>query len=279
MPFFQDSTVTEVLQKNIRKVDQLEEQQQRRLLLVFKKVRQDLQDRLLTIPEGTFTQQQLRVTLVQVEAAIQAIIQDLKTGMVDASAILGERGIRDLKFEIERFSKKFEGSVQPININAAAILSDSQNFLINKYQASLDAYGAGLRAQITSNITQSMVGRETTEQTVGRLVSQTGRFFLGEEWKIRRIVRTELHNVYNFSKMNAMGAVAQTQIPDLKKSLVHPMDDRTEEDSKKLAAQNPIVDIDQPFRFKFKGKERVFMFPPDRPNDRAILVPYRKAWD
>lgn len=276
--FFQDTTVTEVIQSNINRVDKLEEQQQKRLLRVFRNVRTELQDRLLTIPEGTFTEQQVRVTLVQIQAAIEAIKQDLKTGMVDASGILAERGIKDLATEIQKFSKKFEGSIQPINLDAALIASQSQNFLVNKYDASLDAYSESLRSQITSSIMQSMITRDTTERTVGRMVADIGRFFAGEEWKLRRIARTELHNVYNFTKMNAMAKARDQVIPDLKKSLMHPMDSRTGEDSKKLASDNPVVDINKPFRFKFKGKERVFMFPPDRPNDRAILVPYRAQW-
>jgi hypothetical protein len=123
-----------------------------------------------------------------------------------------------------------------------------------------------------------MVARDTTERTVSRLVSDIGRFFQGEEWKLRRIVRTELHNVYNYSKMRSMQDLSTEQIPDLKKSLMHPIDDRTGDDSKILANQNPIVDIDEPFRFNYKGNERVFLFPPDRPNDRAILVPFRDDW-
>lgn len=277
--FFQDPTVTEVIQHNIKVVDSLEDTEQRKLLRVFRKVRRDLQDRLLTIPEGTFTEQQMRVTLVQVEAAIRAINQDLKTGMVDASRILASRGVEDLIKEINKFSRKFEGSVQPINIDAAAIAVRSQNFLVNKYEASIDAYSAGLRSQITSNIAQSMITRDTTERTVSRLVADVGRFFVGEEWKLQRIARTELHNIYNFTKMNAMGDVKNQTLPDLKKSLMHPIDDRTGDDSKKLAFENPVVDIDEPFRFQYKGKERVFMFPPDRPNDRAILVPYREHWN
>ena len=270
--------MSEVIQSNIERIDSMEAIEQKRLLRVFKRVRRNLLDRLLTIPPGTFTEQQLNVTLVQIQAAIQAITQDLKTGMIDSAQILGERGIIDLTREIEKFSGKFEKSIQKINLDTALIVSNTNNFLINKYQASLDAYGEDLRSQITTNIMQSMIGRETTQRTVNEVVSDVGRFFIGEEWKINRIVRTELHNVYNFSKMNAMDEVKETVLPDLKKALMHPIDIRTGQDSKKLAKENPVVDIDQPFRFKFKGTERVFMFPPDRPNDRAILVPFREEW-
>lgn len=276
--FFTDTTVTDLVQSNIEIVDSLEEQQQKKILKIFRKTRQELQDRLLTIPEGTFTEQQMRVTLVQVEAAIQAIVRDLKTGMVDSGEIMATAGITHLVKEIEKMSKYFEGSVTPINMRAILVATDPNTFLLNKYQASLDAYGADLRSQITTNIVQSLAMRETQDRTVSRLVSDTNRFFLGEEWKLNRIVRTEMANVYNFSKMQGMGEVKDQTIPDLKKALMHPMDKRTGEDSKELARENPVVDIDEPFRFKWKGQVRVFQFPPDRPNDRSILVPYREEW-
>lgn len=278
MSFFQDTTVTDLVQSNIEMVDGLEEQQQKKILNIFRKTRRELQDRLLTIPEGTFTEQQMRVTLVQVEAAIRAITRDLKTGMVDSGEIMANTGISHLVKEIEKMSKHFEGSITPINMNAILIATDPNTFLLNKYQASLDAYGADLRSQITSNIVQSLAMRDTQDRTVSRLVSDTNKFFLGEEWKLNRIVRTEMANVYNFSKMQGMGNVQANTIPDLKKALMHPMDSRTGDDSKKLANENPVVDINEPFRFKWKGQVRVFQFPPDRPNDRSILVPYREEW-
>lgn len=279
MAFFDDPTVEEVVENNIQKVSELEEKQQRKLLRIFRRVRQELQDRLLTIPEGTFTEQQLNVTLVQVQAAIEAIKADLKDGMADSSEILSERGISDLIREIRSFQKKFEGSVQPLNLNAVLIASEAQNFLVNKHEASIDAYSESLRSQITTNIVASLATRETSERTVARLRGDVGRFFLGEEWKLNRLVRTEMHNIYNFSKLKAMGQAKEDVIPDLRKSLMHPLDDRTGKDSKQLARQNPVVDIDEPFRFTFRGKERIFMFPPDRPNDRSILVPFREEWD
>ncbi len=286
--FFEDPTVSELVEANIKRVDKLSEQQQRKLLRIFRKVRQDLSDRLLTIPEGTFTEQQLNVTLVQIQAAIAAIKRDLKTGMVDSSDILSQRGIQDMVQEITRFSRRFEGSVQPIPFDPILVAIDSQNFLINKHEASIDAYGEDLRSAITTQLVSSLASRDTSERTVAQLRSSVGKFFLGEEFKLNRIVRTELQGIYNFSKLNGLQRMQAEVIPDLKKSLMHPIDGRTGDDSKQLAAKNPIVAIDRPFVFTFRRKlksgeirteRREFMFPPDRPNDRAILVPFRQEWD
>ncbi len=278
MSFFTDSTVQDLVQSTIEKVDSLEESQQKKLMKIFRKTRQELMDRLLLVEPGTFTEQQLNVTLVQVNAAIEAIRRDLKYGMVNAGEVMAEKGISDIANEIEKMSDYFSGSVTPINIKGILNATNPNNYLVNKYEASIDAYSEALRAQITSNIVQSMAMRDTTERTVQRMVSDIGRFFIGEEWKLTRIARTEFHHVYNFSKMMGMGEVRDSTLPDLKKALMHPMDNRTAADSKRLAAENPIVDIDEPFRFKWKGEVRVFQAPPDRPNDRSILVPYREQW-
>lgn len=285
--FFQNTTVDSLVQSTIRKVDELESREQRRLLRVFRQVRQDLQDRLLSIPEGTFTEQSLNITLVQINAAIETIKRDLKGQLISSSEILSERGIEDLIQEINKFSKVFEGAETPLNINAVLVATESRNFLLNKHEASMDAYSESLRSTITSNIVQAMATRETTQRTVSRMVKDVGQFFIGEEWKLNRIARTELHNIYNFSKLTGMKQTADQYIPDLKKALIHPIDSRTGDDSKQLASKNPIVDIDEPFVFTFtrrlksgqvRKERREFMFPPDRPNDRSVLVPYRQEW-
>jgi hypothetical protein len=121
--------------------------------------------------------------------------------------------------------------------------------------------------------------QEGLSRTVDNMVAGIGRFFAGEEWKLFRIARTELHGVYNLGKMNGMKETRTAYLPDLMKALIHPMDSRTGADSKYLAEIDPIVPIDQPFRYRWQGQVRVFMAPPDRPNDRAILVPYRQAWE
>lgn len=279
MGFFTDPTVTDLISSTIKQVEKLEDEEQLKLLKRFRIVRRELLDRLLTIPDGTFTEQQLNVTLIQINAAIGAIVRDLKIQMPVSANLLADKGAKDLEKEVQRFSQQFEGSLVPLNIDRIRIAQNTNNFLVNKYEASLDAYGADLRSAITGQITNSLIARDTTQRTVSKLVADVGRFFQGEEWKLRRIARTELHNVYNFSKLNTMKKVKEDILPDLQKSMMHPMDDRTGEDSKKLARENPIVDIDEPFVFTFKGKTHTFMFPPGRPNDRAILVPFRKTWD
>jgi hypothetical protein len=273
--FFENVDSLGIVENHIQEVLKLEERQARQLLTRYKEVRQELRDRLDYIPEGTFTSQRLRGVLVQVEAAIAAMSSSLKTGMNDLAKESALKGVDHQLAEIRKFDKEFLGAVTPIDVNRVLVMEETNNFLLNKYESSIDAYGQDLISQITSTLsTQALM-----EAPLSTVVRNLGRFFQGEEWKLHRIARTEFHGVYNIAKMKSMSGVRDDYLPDLQKTLIHPMDARTGDDSKLLARKNPIVGVDEPFKYTYKGKVRVFMAPPDRPNDRAILVPYRQVWE
>ena len=284
MPFFEQVDSLGIIEQTIQRVSRLEEKQANFLLKRFKQIRQDLRDRLDVISGETFSAQQLRGTLVQVDLAIAAIVNGLSQDIRPGAEELSITGARDMVTEMTKFDRHFTGAVIPLNIDTALVGQETSNFLINRYDASLKAYGESLRASITSNLTNLSLQNAPLEKVIAKL----GRFFIGEEWKLRRIARTELHNMYNIGKMNTMQRLKETEVPDLKKTMIHPMDGRTGDDSKQLAEENPIIDIDKPFVFIFRRKlasgeikeeRREFMAPPDRPNDRAVLVPFRPSWN
>lgn len=276
--FFTNSKVIDLINTEIENLESLKDKEQKKLLAVFQQARLKLIDRMMVAKSGSFTQAHLSVTITQVQAAINFLNREMKKTMSESSKRVAEKGIDGAISNVNRLSSLFEGIVQPLKINNIRIALNTKNFLINKHTASIDAYTASLRSQITSNLVQSLAMRDTQEITVGTIIQKTGRFFIGEEWKVNRIVRTEMANIYNFSKLNTLVEVKKNNISNLKKSLMHPIDKRTAEDSKELAAKNPIVDLDKPFTFVYKDKKRSFMFPPDRPNDRAIMVPYTQEW-
>lgn len=284
MPFFEEVDASGIIERTIKQVDILEEQEAKALLRRFRETRRELRDRLDVLPADIFSAQQLRGTLAQVDAAINQMAFNLKEDVKPGAEKMAIRGSEDLIHEIEKFEKMFLGAVVPINIDAVRIGLDTQNFLINRYQSSIDSYAESLRGQITAQLTNLSIQQQSFDQMIRKM----SRFFIGEEWRLRRITRTELHNMYNLAKLNSLEAARDAVLPDLKKTMIHPMDLRTGKDSKQLARKNPIVSIDKPFIFTFRRRRkdgsvvedrREFMAPPDRPNDRAVLVPFRSEWD
>lgn len=58
------------------------------------------------------------------------------------------------------------------------------------------------------------------------------------------------------------------------KTTKHIFDKRTGNDSRYFASMQQIKKLDEPFSYSWRGRRRTFMYPPDRPRDRAIVIPY-----
>lgn len=275
--FFDDDEVKDVALGHIEKIRDLEDKEASKVLRLYKRVRQELRDRLAMQTPGTFTSQKMQGSLLQIELAIQEMNKNLKSEMGSSAQLVAEKGVENLIRELEKYNKVFRGGVMPINLNAVEVATDTKNFLFNRYESSIQSYGELLRARMANGLTESVIAQDNVSEVMDRVA----KTFMGEEWKLQQIVRTELHNVYNLGKLNGMTDLwdeGNGSIPDLKKTLFHPMDTRTGEDSKRLNKNNPVVSVDEPFVEYSTGKRLEYMAPPNRPNDRAILIPYREVW-
>lgn len=279
MPFFEDVDNMGLIERHIRRVTGLEMEQARNLLRVYTKARKQLLDQLHSVPNDTFTEAQMTVVLRQVEAAIEAMKGQLSGETRLGAELMAEQSAEDAIKEVERFEREFVGVSQNIPVQSVLASLDSGNLLLNKFGSSIETYNESVRNAVQQELTQLVIQRTNYFTAIQRIGDKIPHFRSPIAWQVQRIARTELHNIYNVSKMQGFAKVRDDFLPDLKKTLIHPMDSRTDEDSKALAKENPIVPIDEPFRFEWNGETRVFMAPPDRPNDRAILVPYREAWE
>lgn len=274
MSFFENPSVEKLAQNHIKEVESLNKAEVKKIIGLYRDVRLELIDRLNTIQPGTFTSQRVRGILLQIDGALARMNQILGEGMRDSGVLIGTKAGENLIRELNKWDQVFRGAVTPVNLDSALIATETSNFLFNRYQSSLEAYSKALRQDFAIELTEAaLVGKNT-----GEVVVELGRRFKGEEWKLQRIARTELQHIYNVTKMEDMKDVREKYIPDLKKTLFHPMDSRTAEDSKALNAENPIIPLEEPFKFEWRGEVRSFMAPPDRPNDRAILIPHRDDW-
>lgn len=283
--FFEEVDSLSISESHIRKLLSMQEAEAQRIIEVYRRVQMVLRKRLAAWSgyrnQDRFTAQRLRGVLLQVEEALKmwesSLFDSLGFGVRDTSIF----ALDNLRSEIEAYEKHFTGAVLAIDLDALRIATDTTNFLVNQYSVSFQRWSRESRDRIASSLQEGIASEATAEQMIGGLLGS----WSDHEWELRRIVRTELHNVYNVSKIRGMQELRSRQLPDLKKALLHPMDRRTADDSKLLARMNPIVDLDKPFRYIYSppgsSKEyyREFMAPPDRPNDRAILIPYRESWD
>lgn len=273
--FFDEVDSTGVVEQHIQAVLGLEDSQAREILKQYAAIRKDLVDRLSRARAGTFTAQHLRGVLAQVDGAVRAMTEHLSGAMIDGAKQAALKGVDHSLQELRVFDEKFTGAVTPINLNAALLAHDTANLLVTKYRTNLDAYGSDLLRQITNGLFNASLGSMNYAEVVGA-VSQ---FFTADEWKLHRIIRTELHGLYNRGKLTGLTALDESgQVEDLLKTLIHPLDARTGEDSKYAAELRLVAALDEPFEYEWNKKLRSYMHPPDRPNDRSVMVPYRQDW-
>ena len=275
MKFFQDIDQFKILEMNSEKINSIEERQARKLIATYRKGRELIRQRLSTVVSGTFSSAQLEQALLQVNSIIRDLDSRINEQLSFSFEIAEESGIEDMAREVNLFEKEFNGITSSVPVDLILETTNRSNFLFNQYKVSMNAYTRQTRDNIQRSLSESLIAKDPFFKVVNRVASN----MLVDEWKVLRIVRTELHQVYNISKMNSLSNIKKQVISDLKKTMYHPMDFRTGEDSKAMESADLIVDIEKPFKFTFKGKKYVFFAPPNRPNDRAILIPYRKSYD
>jgi hypothetical protein len=271
--FFEAVDSIGVVEDHIKQILSLENDQAIQIMKSYQDIRKDLVDRLSKLPPGRFSAQHLRGVLAQVQGAITAIQDHLNGAMANGAFKAAMKGIEHLTSEIKTFDEEFTGAITPIDLNATLIARDTNNLLLTKYKTNLDAYGQGLFQKISNGLVNATIGAQNTGEIVGTL----SQFFNGEEWKLTRIVRTELHHVYNLGKLNGLKEMSEEE-EGLKKTLIHPMDARTGKDSEYAASLHLIADVSEPFEYSWDNKIRSYMVPPDRPNDRSVMVPYLPNW-
>lgn len=276
MGFFEDIDNVNILERHSDRLEGVEMSQARKMLKEYKKARQELKLQLLANSfNNEYSEGKMKNALAQIEAAIAQLRQKIGYQINEGFDFLSSQGIEDSITEMDAFDKAFGGGFGKLPFDAIIESTEPDNYLFNQYESSVQSYNESLRNSFQSSLTQSLIQQKSWSQAVYDMES----VFDMKEWELARIVRTELHGIYNISKMRGFGTIKQDYVPDLMKTLYHPMDSRTGQDSIQMAKENLIVPIDSPFSFTYKGKTRTFMTPPDRPNDRAILIPYRPSFN
>lgn len=87
--------------------------------------------------------------------------------------------------------------------------------------------------------------------------------------ELTRVTRTESWRYVNEQRLE------EFRKKGYKYKTTYPVkDERTCPDSWYYYDQRQVKPVDEPFNYTWNGKDRIFMTPPDRPNDRNILIPY-----
>lgn len=154
------------------------------------------------------------------------------------------------------------------------------------------ARGAALRSlneQMHAAIHDRMRTLGTEELTRSELVSASANVLENNWWRVERTLRTETSFAFNQAQVASIRAL-EDEYPDVMQRWTEmvndlsgePMDNRVGQDSLVLHGQvarvgnSFVMPSDPRAPASMIGSE--WLHPPNRPNDRAVLMPWRRGW-
>lgn len=240
-----------------------------------------------------FTIQQHQALLAQARLGMARVSRQLGTELGDQTARTQEASARALISDIKTLEKRATGAVVQLPIEQASrfmgVVDRRRTSLLKLNRTSMLRYGGGVVSKIESALSQSLLTGETGYKAIDRVSGAMD----GEWWRAERVVRTETAWAYNATQMDAIGDSAQA-FPDMMMRWTElvadvsltKLDVRVGDDSCAMHGQlarpgafftMPLIN---PGNLKVSASllGRQWDQPPNRPNDRAVLQPWRPGW-
>ena len=282
MEYTKTLTFANLIKYQLLGIEALDRASLKRLKPLLENVELELIHELDRFSEDQFSYQKRQQSIIAINKTLNKIENILYGDFKEDAKRYYDFGMDMSQQEVREFNSM--SGIETPEINKTKVSLKQNEFLVNNAQASINTYTSGVRQNVSDAITQGMLAGRT-----GYEITKNLRQYINiKKWRIHRIVRTESHKIFNSAKLMAYGEFREQHFPDLMKRLYHPMDNRTADDSKQLARIDPEIPLDKPFKFTYKYRrkdgtvkeyKRVFMTPPDRPNDRSSIIPFRREWE
>lgn len=233
---------------------------------------------------GSFTATQLRATLLQVKAVTAQLSVGIKGLVLEQGAVAAERAALNAARYLRTAEARFSGSTERLKLDTVKLVeratagteSSLLNRLMNggdlkKRHGILQRYGENVVGHFEDHLHTAMIAKTPWHEVRSQLI-ESSPFLQGApaSWA-ERIVRTETAYSENRAGNEAI-VQADTQLGDACKIISSTFDDRTGSDSYSTHGQ-----IRRPTE-SFQSWFGSYQHPPDRPNDRSVVVPHRVSW-
>lgn len=260
-----------------------------RLKGIYADSRLELEEKLRRLVRAgrgqTFESQHLRQVLIQVSDAARALEGKLVDHMQSTGRLAGGLAPRHLTHMVGTLEQQYGRMTPVIQATQAAVVRGVYPkiapTLLDRYKQSAKYYGPQAVGAIRNGLARSIIQGDTVDEAIDRVVGADG-LFERQRWRADRIVRTEMSWSYGVVNQRSMLEL-RPAVPRMQKRLVTTFDVRTGEDSEELNGQT--VPVDQPFVWHVKdshgaptGKVVRYMQPPNRPNDREVVIPWIDGW-
>jgi hypothetical protein len=269
-------------------------------LAMLKRASQSLNERLhqaiTTSGSETFGARHLQATLMQVRAVTRDVRAGVRETLLDQGKQAAGVATQNTLRYLDAANQQFAGiAAMPLPLNEARMLeraeAGARSTVLNRLASSgephatpedalspspaklgiLDRYGLSTIESFEGVLQQGMLAKQSWGEVRDNLTAESPFLQGAPGFWAERIVRTETMGVYSRTNWESIRQ-ADDELGDMVKILAMTDDDRTGWDSYQVHGQ--IRRPDEPFEWQ----GGLYMSPPNRPNDREIVVPHRIAW-
>ncbi len=234
--------------------------------------------------KDSFTASQLQQTLEQVRHVLRPLQGSLHGLIVDTGKEAAEASAQRTLQYLRDGEMRFRGSAQPLQLNEAAIVDTAvqgtESSVLRRLGSDaadprspgiLGRYGLGVVQSFEEALQMRFLARQPWEQVKQAITDESPFLQAKPAFWAERIVRTEVMAANNKAGLLSVQAANDT-LGDMVKILCATFDDRTGSDS--IAVHGQIRRPDEAFDTWYGQVQH----PPDRPNDREIVVAHRVSW-
>lgn len=234
--------------------------------------------------KDSFTAAQLRATLAQVRAVTAHLKANMETVVTSQAKSAAGWAADSAVSYLKRAEQHFKGSTERLNLEGARVIDKAvagANTSVlrrllegpddRKKGGILQRYGEAVVTNFEERLQQRLVQKKPLDEVRAELI-QDSPFLQGApaHWA-ERIVRTEVMHAENTAILSSIHQ-ADEQMGDMVKIISSTFDGRTGSDSYAVHGQ-----IRRP-KESFDSWFGSYAAPPDRPNDRSVVVPHRISW-
>jgi hypothetical protein len=236
----------------------------------------------------TFTEARMNVALAQIREVVRGLQDDLGSVVLDEGSQVASSSGDGVLAYMRAAERAFRGvnSVLPLRESMmldaatqgakASILRRLAGEGGAKGEGVLARYGEATIADFERKLRVGVATQKPVSQVREELVESSPFLQQAPASWAERLVRTELHGASNRAAHEAHKS-AQRQLGDVVRILSATFDDRTGADSWNVHGE--IRRTLEPFEYvTHDGEHEMFLHPPNRPNDREIVLAHRLSW-
>ena len=253
---------------------------------LYEQIRAELEADLATMVRAgqgkSFTAFHMRSVLIQVRDGLKVFQTGLASELSnsgEATALLAQRHVVGA---IKAFEKRFAGTEPVLRLEEASVFRSVyrgvEPSLLMRHHKLTANYPMATIQRVQGQLAMSMLRGDGVGDAVRRIAAKGG-VFDRERWRAERIVRTEGSYAYGVTNQQCLAEVSH-EVPGLMKRMISTFDGREGEDAKEQHLQTVPYDAEFVWHKKTKhGVEIVrYQNPPSRPNDRAVVIPWREDY-